>query len=929
MGLIKVKDTQSQSSDPYIMIDENLYGSIYAAPRYVIENQAPPTGGGGSGGGSGGGGSSSPPPGGGGGTAPPAEEPYVTLYNPGGTQAVSVRKSDPLYNQYINSGFTTNASYGGGSNPGSNSYRDETGNAQTIPQAGGSNTPFLDSQPDKDNPWAGIPAEISQNFDNKEEAQRYWDSGGSYIGTTGPSGIGSQPLEKPSGTKILNEDDLQEKRNELSAAGVPQNEWSKYISSPGKDGSLYWSQPATLYNPKTGEKKVVATGSSEASSLLSNGWSLGDGQDTNTITSNDLKEESDIDVGNETYHDSGDLADRTTAGIKVDIEATDAQIQKYLDILTPPETDLSRSVDELLGSLDPESLTGRGSMQLAEEERRGIEEKSALLAEKNKELKKKVAEIDALTANYNLANQTAEGKTQTMFSIQGAQAQNYKMYLANKNVLVAEAGFLQAEVLGLQGQIDAAQKAADRAVDLEYMDREASYNAKIAQLNILIPQLEKEEKRYGQAALLVLQKQAEADAEAKAEKKNIQKLWIDAINAGMDAKAAERIGKAKTLDEALAIYGENKPKDAPETRDINGKDKQWNPLTGEWEDIGGSSRAPIPMVEPSGAMQTMEYNGRALSLDATTGDSLSAINKQASALGGLQIGAVATSTFRTREQQQKLYDAYLAGGPLAAPPGQSAHEKGMAIDLKPDQKYIEQMRPIMEANGWYQTAGSNDKGHFEYMGKQSAGNGSPAVQEIFDNFETGDITYALDVANGTIKPSTAVANKEANELANRLKVNEELRIGVEDELFSQWGMTRDQVEESQKTEQYINEDYLKQQFGLTLLGNAKKSFGVDDKNIESMAIEYAGLKNDDKSLKAGIRALDDDGVMTKDQAREKGFYEGAWWGIGEKGITKYKQYLIDEYEKYMEQELIKLFMQQVEQKRKQGKTDDEIYDSLT
>ncbi len=61
----------------------------------------------------------------------------------------------------------------------------------------------------------------------------------------------------------------------------------------------------------------------------------------------------------------------------------------------------------------------------------------------------------------------------------------------------------------------------------------------------------------------------------------------------------------------------------------------------------------------------------------------------------------------------------MAGGPQAAPPGQSAHEKGMAIDLYPDQNYIEKMRPIMEANGWYQTAGAHDLGHFEYLGTQA------------------------------------------------------------------------------------------------------------------------------------------------------------------------------------------------------------------
>lgn len=38
--------------------------------------------------------------------------------------------------------------------------------------------------------------------------------------------------------------------------------------------------------------------------------------------------------------------------------------------------------------------------------------------------------------------------------------------------------------------------------------------------------------------------------------------------------------------------------------------------------------------------------------------------------------------FRSLELQAKLYAAHLAGGPLAAPPGKSAHNFGLAVDLQ-------------------------------------------------------------------------------------------------------------------------------------------------------------------------------------------------------------------------------------------------------
>ena len=40
-----------------------------------------------------------------------------------------------------------------------------------------------------------------------------------------------------------------------------------------------------------------------------------------------------------------------------------------------------------------------------------------------------------------------------------------------------------------------------------------------------------------------------------------------------------------------------------------------------------------------------------------------------------------TFGFRSIEEQAALYKKHLAGGPLAAPPGQSAHNYGLAVDV--------------------------------------------------------------------------------------------------------------------------------------------------------------------------------------------------------------------------------------------------------
>lgn len=69
-----------------------------------------------------------------------------------------------------------------------------------------------------------------------------------------------------------------------------------------------------------------------------------------------------------------------------------------------------------------------------------------------------------------------------------------------------------------------------------------------------------------------------------------------------------------------------------------------------------------------------------------------------------------TSSTRTREQQAALYERYKAGkGPLAAPPGRSWHEVGLAIDARGSAAWEREMA----ARGWKRTV-SSEPWHWEY-----------------------------------------------------------------------------------------------------------------------------------------------------------------------------------------------------------------------
>ena len=281
----------------------------------------------------------------------------------------------------------------------------------------------------------------------------------------------------------------------------------------------------------------VAVGSQKANNLFGQGYTLGDKVGGGTITPESLAGGvADIDVGN-VPTSNGNLANQQAVNIEETVKTTQEQIKANQELLKAPESDLSAQVSTLLGEAGTAAgeLTGRGGLQASEEEKRQIEQQQTVISDKTTELNQKMAEVKALDASFNLANQQVEGKPITLASIQGQQAQNYKMYLAQKNVLVSEASYMQAEVLGLQGKLDSAQKAADRAVDLEYLDREAEYNAKIKQLELLLPQLEGEEERYASAMTMVLNQQADALTEEKATKKQQTDYALTNMNNYKDA----------------------------------------------------------------------------------------------------------------------------------------------------------------------------------------------------------------------------------------------------------------------------------------------------------------------------------------------------------------------------------------------------------
>ncbi len=193
----------------------------------------------------------------------------------------------------------------------------------------------------------------------------------------------------------------------------------------------------------------------------------------------------------------------------------------------------------------------------------------------------------------------------------------------------------------------------------------------------------------------------------------------------------------------FVVQQREQPDDAPDKKFISGTDNQqagvFDPATGQFKPIDTNA------VQPSGNFTTFTLNDRAFNVDQIAAPSLNTLNTQLAELGattngqtGLILGAVESSTFRTAEQQKALFDA--GKTPLDGTNGISKHQSGLAIDVMPDQEYISSIAPTMNANGWFQTAGADDLGHFEFLGKQEPVGADAEVNSFVEQVKSGKLT---------------------------------------------------------------------------------------------------------------------------------------------------------------------------------------------
>jgi len=282
------------------------------------------------------------------------------------------------------------------------------------------------------------------------------------------------------------------------------------------------------------------------------------GQLKTAITSASLAPQPSPDLS-QSFTPQPDLVTPTVAGAGANQATFDTDYQRYLDLQNQgQDNSLANMIAGVAG--DIEGLGGRGAAQQQSDNKYGVNQftqrdadlsaqRKSMMAEFNQSITQQRAEQANLEAGAG-----AKGLTTAMLG--GQQAALARVREAENQTAAAKIGLLDAEILGNQGKLEAAQNAANRAVDLMYQDREATVNTKLKQIELYTPLFNANEKKKADALTFALNKENERLQTEKDNTKAIENMVINASSQSAPQDLVNRARKAKTPSEAAMILGQ-------------------------------------------------------------------------------------------------------------------------------------------------------------------------------------------------------------------------------------------------------------------------------------------------------------------------------------------------------------------------------------
>lgn len=279
------------------------------------------------------------------------------------------------------------------------------------------------------------------------------------------------------------------------------------------------------------------------------------GQLKTAITSASLAPQPSPDLS-QSFTPQKDLVTPTVAGAGANQATFDTDYQRYLDLQNQGQ---DNSLANMIAGVDLQSLTGRGGAQADAESRLGVNQFNQSIADLSSQRGSKLAAYNQTIAQQraeqaNLeAGAGAKGLTTAMLG--GQQAALARVREAENQTAAAEIGLLDAQILGTQGKLEAAQNAANRAVDLMYQDREATVNTKLKQIELYTPLFNAKEKKKADALTFALNKENDRIEAEKANLKQIQGLGIKLAEFGVDNATIQKVVSSKDFNSALLAAG--------------------------------------------------------------------------------------------------------------------------------------------------------------------------------------------------------------------------------------------------------------------------------------------------------------------------------------------------------------------------------------
>lgn len=233
-------------------------------------------------------------------------------------------------------------------------------------------------------------------------------------------------------------------------------------------------------------------------------------------------------------------ADSTVAGTT----QANKSLQDYITQFTAPQTAEQKQSSDLTQSLQKlfEQTTGQAQAQADQEKQLGLPDMQKQLAQFNADVLSQTAAYNVAKADYERLLTQEEGRVATLGTIQGNQAQIQRNRAADLNLKASEIALTQARALGMQGNIEAAQATAKRAVELQYAPILEQISIKQNQLKALQDSGILDNQQKVQA--LALEAKYKADLQAAEETKAKAKSNLDlALTLGINTQFINKNGE--------------------------------------------------------------------------------------------------------------------------------------------------------------------------------------------------------------------------------------------------------------------------------------------------------------------------------------------------------------------------------------------------